>query len=187
MRVRTTASLLTTGLLIAGCAHKPAPAPVAAAEPDPFGYQKVSAVCTVSPVATGPAGDSATMTTRSDDGLCAIAVAQPGGTAYASFVLQTLPAHGKAFIHNYNNQTLIDYTATTAYAGPDSFTVSLVPSGGGARVPMVVTVSDDATGVVRPAPVVPYVAAPATTHHTRKTTSTTKTSTHRKKKPAATS
>ncbi len=182
MRARTTASLLTTGLLIAGCAHKPAPAPVAAAEPDPFGYQKVSAVCTVSPVATGPAGDSATMRARSDDGLCAVGVSQPDGTAYASFVLQTLPAHGKAFIHNYNNQTLIDYTATTAYAGPDSFTVSLIPSGGGVRVPMVVTVSDDATGVVRPAPVVPRAAEP-TTQHTHKAT----TKTRRKKKPAATS
>jgi hypothetical protein len=158
--VRAAASLLTTGLLIAGCAHKPLPAPAAAIAPDPFGYQPRSAVCTVSPVVAGPAGRSVTMSVRSDDGLCAVAVSQPDGTAYASFLLQALPEHGKAFIHNYNNQTLIDYTATTAYAGPDSFTVSLIPGDGGTRTVLHVVATVDATGVARPAAVVPYAAPP---------------------------
>ena len=179
MRVRAAASLLTTGVLIAGCAQKPAPAPVVAGAPDPFGYQKVSAVCTVSPVAAGPAGRSVTMATRSDDGLCVVPVSQPDGTAYVSFVLQTPPSHGKAFIHNYNNQTLVDYTATTAYAGPDSFTVSLIP-GSGPRVPLEVRVSADATGVARPALAAPAAAAPAS----RKSPTG---KTRRKKKTAATS
>ena len=180
MRVRAAASLLTTGLLIAGCAHPALQAPAAAVAPDPYGYQKVSAVCTVSPVVAGAAGRSATMSVRSDDGLCALPVAQSDGTAYASFLLQALPAHGKAFIHNYNNQTLVDYTATTAYAGPDSFTVSLIPNGSGTRVPLQVNVSVDATGVARPAVVVPYVTAPSTssTHKATKKTTTTR----RKKK-----
>ncbi len=167
MHVRAAASVLLTGLLIAGCANRPPPAPAAAIAPDPFGYQKRSAVCTVSPVAPGAAGGSVTMAVRSDDGLCAVAVSQPDGTAYASFLLQDLPEHGKAFIHNYNNQTLVDYTATTAYAGPDGFTVSLVPSGGGPRTLLHVSASVDATGVVRPAVVTPYAApAKGSTHRT---------------------
>ncbi len=169
MHVRAAASILLTGLLIAGCAHRPPPAPAAAIAPDPFGYLKRSAVCTVSPVTTAPAGRNVTMAVRSDDGLCALAVSQPDGTAYASFLLQDLPEHGKAFIHNYNNQTLIDYTATTAYAGPDGFSVSLVPSGGGPRTLLHVAATVDATGVPRPAVVTPYVA-PATKGGTHRTT-----------------
>ena len=150
--------MLTIGLLIAGCAQKPQPGPAAYVAPDPFGYQTRSAVCTVSPVV----GGRVTMSTRSDDGLCAVAVATPDGTAYTSFLLQTLPGHGKAFIHNYNNQTLIDYTATTAYSGPDSFTVSLIPAGG-PRVSLTIVASVDATGVARPAPPPPEAAPPPST------------------------
>ena len=91
---------------------------MAAIAPDPYGYFKRSAVCTVSPVVAGPAGRSVTMAVRSDDGLCAVAMSQPDGTAYASFLLQDLPAHGKAFIHNYNNQTLIDYTRPACRVRP---------------------------------------------------------------------
>ena len=170
MHVRVAAFFLSTGLLIAGCAQRPAPAPQAAIAPDPFGYQKRSAVCTVSPVAAGPAGRNVTMAVRSDDGLCAVAVSQPDGTAYASFLLQDLPEHGKAFIHNYNNQTLIDYTATTAYAGPDGFSVSLVPSGGGPRTLLHVAANVDATGVPRPAVVTPYAAPAAAKGGTHRTT-----------------
>ncbi|MCQ8278427.1 hypothetical protein NFI95_08170 [Acetobacteraceae bacterium KSS8] len=150
-----------------------APAPQVAIAPDPYGYLKQSAVCTLGPVKTDPAGNRVVqMSVRSDDGRCAVAVAQPDRTAYASFVLLTLPAHGKAMIHNYNNQTLVDYTPTTAYAGPDSFTVSLIPSATGPRTTLRVDATVDATGVVVPPP--PVVAAPPpsttgksshTTHH----------------------
>ena len=160
MHVRCPATLLATGLLMAGCAQKPQPGPAAAVAPDPFGYQPRSAVCTVGPLA----GGRVTMSTRSDDGLCAVAVATPGGAAYASFLLQSPPAHGKAFIHNYNNQTLVDYTATTAYAGPDSFVVSLVPASG-PRVPLTVVAQVDATGVARPAPPPEPASSPAKTAH----------------------
>lgn len=174
---------MSTGLLMAGCAQRPVPAPVAAIAPDPFGYEKVSAVCTLGPVKSDPSGRTISISVRSDDGLCAVPVAQPDGTAYASFLLQTLPAHGKAFIHNYNNQTLVDYTPTTAYAGPDSFTVSLVPTGAGQRTLLHVNAMVDATGVARPvAPIVPAAPPPSSTsskhrtvHHVvkKKTTTTT--------------
>ena len=183
MHVRAAASFLLTGLLIAGCANKPPPAPAVAIAPDPFGYQKRSAVCTVGPETASPAGRGVTMAVRSDDGLCAVAVSQPDGTAYASFLLQDLPEHGKAFIHNYNNQTLIDYTATTAYAGPDGFSVSLVPSGGGPRTLLHVAANVDATGVPRPAVVTPYVA-PATKGSAHRTTTK---SHHKAKKKSQTS
>lgn len=182
MHLRVAATLLITCALVAGCATRPAPAPAVAIAPDPFGYQPRSAVCTVSPVVTGPQGRSVSLSVRSDDGRCAIAVSQQDGTAYASFLMQTTPSHGKAFIYNYNNQTLIDYTASTAYAGPDNFTVSLIPPGGGRRESLQVTASVDATGVSRPVAIVPYVAPPVkgttrhsthrTTHH-KKTTSST--------------
>ena len=155
-----------TGVLIAGCAHRPAPEPEAAVAPNPFGYLKRSAVCTVAPIVAGPAGRSTSIAVRSDDGLCTVAVSQPDGTAYASFLLQPLPVNGKAFIYNYNNQTLVNYTATTAYSGPDSFTVSLIPTAGGPRQTLLVNAMVDATGVARPAPaLVPYVAPPATGTH----------------------
>ena len=155
-----------TGVLIAGCAHRPAPVPEAAVAPNPFGYLKRSAVCTVAPVVAGAVGRSTSIAVRSDDGLCTVAVSQPDGTAYASFLLQTLPAHGKAFIYNYNNQTLVNYTATTAYAGPDSFSVSLIPPGGGPRQSLQVNAMVDATGVIRPAAApVPYAAPPAASSH----------------------
>lgn len=181
MHVRAAASLLTTCLLMAGCAHKPLPAPQAAIAPDPFGYQPHSAVCTVAPIVAGPTGRSTSMSVRSDDGRCTVAVSQSDGTAYASFLLQTTPAHGKAFIYNYNNQTLVNYTATTAYSGPDAFTVSLIPAAGGARRDtLTVAAAVDATGVPRPVAVVPYVAPPSPTAHrtthTRKATRKKKTS-----------
>jgi hypothetical protein len=166
-----------TGILITGCAQKPLPAPAAAIAPNPFGYLKQSAVCTVSPIVNGPTGRSAKMSVRSDDGLCTVALSQPDGTAYASFLLQTLPAHGKAFIYNYNNQTLVNYTATTAYAGPDNFTVSLIPTAGHARVALQVAALADATGVVLPPPPpAPSVAAPSkSSHRSSKSTHSTRT------------
>jgi hypothetical protein len=164
VRVRVAATCLTLTGLLAGCAVKPPPAPPVA--PNPFGYLKRSAVCTTGPIGKTPEGQSVTIKTRSDDGLCGITVSQPGDGAYASFLLTTLPMHGDSFIYNYNKQTYVTYTATTAYAGPDSFTVSLVPGGGKPRSALRVDVSVDATGVALPPP--PVVAKPepkVTTHH----------------------
>ena len=150
--------------LVGGCVHQPPPqAPL---PPNPFGYLKRSAVCVPGPVSHVGDGRSVELKTRSDDGLCSIAISQPEGDAYASFLLTTLPVHGNSFIYNYNKQTYVTYTATTAYAGPDSFTVSLVPGGGKPRSALKVDVSVDATGVALPPP--PVVAKPepkVTTHH----------------------
>lgn len=169
---------MVTGLAMAACAQKPVPVAAPPAEPDPFGYRKVSAVCKVGPLTGNPGGPiSVAMAVRSDDGLCVVPVQQTGGGAYASFLLTTVPQHGKAFIHNYNGQTLVDYTATTAYAGPDAFTVSLVPVGNGPRTSLSVTETVDNTGVPVPAAAPAVAPAPATTSHTTSHHATTRHST----------
>ncbi|WP_428374827.1 hypothetical protein [Lichenicoccus sp.] len=146
---------LTTAGLLAGCVQKPPTPPVI--PPNPFGYLKRSALCSIGPISKTAGGRAVAVKARSDDGLCDVAIDQPGGGAYASFVLTTLPTHGKSFIYNYNNKTYVTYTADTAYAGPDSFAVGLVPGGGQPRSTLQVEVSADATGVALPPP---PVAAP---------------------------
>ncbi len=150
--------LTLTGLFAAGCAQKPLPQ--AQIAPNPFGYLKRSAVCTYTPIDKTSQGRTVEIKTRSDDGLCGVTVSQPEGDAYASFLLTTLPMHGNSFIYNYNKQTYVTYTANTAYAGPDRFTVSLIPGGGKPRTALDVTVSVDATGVVLPPPPVAEKAVP---------------------------
>jgi hypothetical protein len=151
--------------LLAGCAHPQIP--VASPPVNPFAAIRASALCEVTPVAIAPNGaGTAKMSVRSDDGACAIKVAQPDASSYGSFVLTTLPDHGKAFIYNYYNATYISYTATTAYAGGDHFAVSLIPGQGRPRVPLSVDVTVQAgVGVAPPAEAAPApVAAPTTTH-----------------------
>ncbi len=154
VRVRVAVLSLTTAGLLAGCVQKP-PAPQVV-QPNPFGYLKHAALCSIGRVEKTAGGRAVAIKVRSDDGLCDVAIDQPGGGAYASFVLSTLPTHGKSFIYNYNNKTYVTYTADTAYAGPDSFAVGLVPGGGQPRSTLQVEVSADATGVALPPP--PVVA-----------------------------
>ena len=160
MRVRFAVLSLTTAGLLAGCVKPPTPVSV---PPNPFGYLKRSAMCSIGPVATTASGRNVAIKARSDDGLCDVAIDQPGGGPYASFLLSTLPTHGKSFIYNYNNKTYVTYTADTAYAGPDSFAVSLVPGDGKPRSTLKVEVVADATGVSLPPPP-PPVAAPPEEH-----------------------
>ncbi len=154
MRLGIAAIFLTlTGL--AGCAHAPLP-PAEQVAPDPFGYLKRSALCSPGKLATTPQGRAVTIRTRSDGGLCTVALSQPEGGAYASFVLSGLPMHGSSFIYNYDKRTHVTYTADTAYAGADAFAVSLIPGNGKPRSLLRVEVSADATGVPPP----PAAAAP---------------------------
>nr|WP_294914681.1 hypothetical protein [uncultured Neokomagataea sp.] len=158
MRLRGSAislgSACAVALLLSGCAQTPLVQRAVA--PNPFGYQKVSAVCHVSPVTTGADGSMAvTMAVRSDDGLCALSVQQPGGGNYASFGVNPAPSHGKAFLYNYDGQTYVDYTPATSFVGSDSFTAELIPVSGGKREHLTVKATVDATGVSVTAPVPP--------------------------------
>ncbi|GAN60251.1 Ig-like domain-containing protein [Acetobacter cibinongensis] len=159
MRLRGIAVLALTGGLLAGCATTSGP--VRTGTPNPFGYLKKSAVCSTTPVKTGPDGQlSTTMTVRSDDGLCELKLSQPSGKAYASFGVSPAPEHGKAFLYSLDDDTHVSYTPTMGYAGTDSFTVTLIPGGGQKRTRLTVTAQVDATGVVIAKPVVPAVTAP---------------------------
>ena len=170
MSLRITLRCLIPAVALAGCAQQP-PAP--SVPPNPFGYLKPSAVCKPGPVAKTAAGLEVAMKVRSDDGYCGVDLHAPAGGAYMSFVLTALPAHGKSFIYNYNNHTAVTYTAATAYAGADSFTVSLIPAASEGstpgsnqkRVPLKVLVTVDATGVAPPAP--PPPPAKPEPHHAR--------------------
>ena len=153
----TTGALLSAGVL-GGCAQV---APRPTVSPNPFGYLKRSAVCSTGPINTTAAGLLVAIKTRSDDGLCSVGLSEPKGGAYASFLLSTLPMHGNSFIYNYDDHTIVNYTAATAYAGTDSFTVSLIPTARGPRVPLTVDVAVDATGVKPPPPPPPPTPAPA--------------------------
>jgi len=163
---------------MAGCAQKPLPQ-AAPLPPNPFGYLKRAAVCDTTPAVDGPGGRVATMKVRSDDGLCSLMVQQPDGTSYASFVLTDAPAHGKAFLYNWNNETVVSYTPTTAYAGADSFTVGLIPGSGRPRQLLRVTATVDATGVRLPVVAAPP-PPPASTSKSKTSTSKHRTTRHKK-------
>lgn len=164
-------------MALSACAQKPVVQRIVA--PNPFGYQKASAVCHTGPVQKAANGDlSVTMTVRSDDGLCALPVKTAANTNYASFGVSPAPNHGKAFLYNYDDATYVNYTPSTAYAGSDTFTAILIPGNGQPRVRLTVTATVDATGVVIAKPVV-APPTPAETAQKAKTTTrrrTTKTS-----------
>ena len=155
-------------MALSACAQKPIIQRIV--PPNPFGYQKVSAVCHVGPVQKAANGAlSATMTVRSDDGLCALPVRTAANTNYASFGVSPAPKHGKAFLYNYDDATYVNYTPSTAYAGTDSFTAILIPGNGQPRVSLTVNATVDATGVVVAKPAV----VPPTPAETVKKTKTT--------------
>ncbi|MFS3135530.1 hypothetical protein ACLRDC_09110 [Gluconacetobacter sacchari] len=150
---RSSAILVAVSAVLAGCQNKPALQ--VAGPPDPFGYMKRSAVCRVSPVkSAGPALKTASMSVRSDDGNCVVLVQSDGEHAYASFGVAPAPEHGKAFLYNHNDHTVVMYTPNTAYAGPDHFGVTLIRGPGQPRDTLEITATVDATGVIVPTPMV---------------------------------
>jgi hypothetical protein len=66
------------------------------------------------------------MKLANDGGWCAFAV-NNAGKPYDAGLLLTAPAHGKVLIHTVGNDTRVDYTPAARYAGPDAFTVRLIP------------------------------------------------------------
>ncbi|BCI66990.1 hypothetical protein AA0242T_0051 [Acetobacter aceti NRIC 0242] len=172
MRLKVLAVPVLATSFLAGCNHGPLQSG-RYGSPDPFGYMKTSAVCQTTKPTTDAQGDRvATMTVRSDDGRCVLAVAPPDGGAYASFGVSPTPEHGKAFLYTLDGQTQIAYTPVMAYSGPDKFSVVLIRGPGQKRDNLTVNVTVDATGVVIPKPA---VSAPTPERkETRKATTTTK-------------
>nr|WP_240906306.1 hypothetical protein [Komagataeibacter xylinus] len=141
MRLRLSAIMMTTGILLAGCDNKPAVnLGGITGTPNPYNYMKASGQCQVGSLAdAGKNTKSTTMQVRSDDGYCAIETRASAGHPYASFGVSPAPDHGKVFIYNYNDHTYVTYTANTAYSGPDKFRVVLIPGGDKPREYMDVT------------------------------------------------
>ena len=81
---------------------------------------------------------TATLQVGNDGGWCAIAVSR-GGDPYAAGLLITPAAHGRVFIHPVGDDTRIDYTPATGYAGPDAFAVRLIPGNPVIRVSVTVS------------------------------------------------
>ena len=112
--------------LLAGCAQPPPP--VSTTRLYAIDLAGAAKRCTPGPV-TPVAGKevAATMTVGNDGGWCAFTVAQPGPQPYAAGLLTVEPGHGRVYIHPVGDNTRIDYTPDAGYAGPDAFTVTLLP------------------------------------------------------------
>lgn len=131
---------------LVACAQKPTVQRVVPA--NPWGYQKASALCKTTASKNDAGGHMAvSMTVRSDDGLCAIALQKPDKTAFVSFGVDPAPTHGKVFIYNFDDHTYVTYTPTTAYAGKDTFMAILIPGSGAPRLKLLVDAVVDATDV----------------------------------------
>ena len=142
VRPRVAAALALLGLL-AGCAGPPKPQ---ASGPAPRLYaidlQGAAKLCKVTQVKP-QAGKTvaATMTIGNDGGWCAIAVHQTEAGApepYAAGLLTARAAHGRVYIHTVGADTRIDYTPVAGYAGPDRFSVSLLPESAAIQVSVTV-------------------------------------------------
>ncbi|QHI95148.1 hypothetical protein GT348_01565 [Aristophania vespae] len=84
-------------LMLSGCANHPIARQIAS-PPDPFGYEKVSSLCKLSPLTTAKDGKmSVEMTVGSDEGKCALSVSKSGGGSYVSFGLIQLQSMEKLF------------------------------------------------------------------------------------------
>lgn len=68
----------------------------------------------------------AQMQVSNEGGWCGITTSR-GGTAFASYLLVTRPAHGRVFAHRVGGNTRIDYTPDQGFTGTDSFAVRMIP------------------------------------------------------------
>lgn len=149
MRLRLASQLLASGVLasaLAACAH-PAPEAAAALPPNPYGYLKPASVCDA-PAPTLSSGGvvGATMRMSADGGFCAAHFSEPGQMPYAAGLVTRIAQHGQTLIYNYNGATVVNYTPTAGYLGPDSVTIELVAGPGQPRstVNLAITVGTSA-------------------------------------------
>jgi hypothetical protein len=121
-----------TAIALQGCAPKPPAAPAARV----FAADMTGAahVCTAPPVSPG-AGQTTDVAINlgNDGGWCAITV-NNNGRPFDAGLLLAQPQHGKVLIHTVGNDTRIDYTPAAHYAGPDAFSVRLIPGDATIRI-----------------------------------------------------
>ncbi len=95
--------------------------------------------CTVAPMAVVDSRDTPiAMSVGNDGGWCALTLST-SGRPYSAGLLTVRPAHGRVYVHTVGSTTRIDYTPATQYAGPDKFSVKMVPGDAVAQVTVTVT------------------------------------------------
>lgn len=144
MRLRLASQWLGSVALasaVAACAQRPVEAP-APPPPNPYGYLKPAAFCEA-PAPKLPTSGNATAAMRlsADGGFCAIRFSQPGNAPFAAGLVIHVPQHGQPLIYNYNGATVVSYTPSAGYIGPDSMTLELVPGAGQKRVQLTLAIS----------------------------------------------
>jgi Bacterial Ig domain len=125
-----------TAALLQACAQQPPPPAARVFAADMAGAAKACSVPATKPVAGQET--QVPMKVANDGGWCAITV-NDGGKPYSAGLLVAAPAHGKVFVHTVGNDTRIDYTPAPHFAGPDAFTVRLIPGDATIRVAATVT------------------------------------------------
>ena len=141
MRLRLASQLLATGALasaLSACAPPAAEAPPPLPH-NPYGYLKPAAVCDAPAPANG--SGSATMRMSADGGYCAVHFSQGGGMPYAAGLVTRIAQHGQTLIYNYNGATVVNYTPTAGYIGPDSVAIELGAGPGRPRTTVSLTIS----------------------------------------------
>lgn len=133
-------AMIGLAVLLQGCAPQARPASGTRLFATDFaGGAKSCNVPKVSPAAGKET--PAAMTVGNDGGWCGITV-DNNGHPYSAGLLTDRPEHGQVYIHSVGDATRIDYTPAKGYAGPDKFTVRLLP--GNAVVRATVTVEKGA-------------------------------------------
>jgi hypothetical protein len=118
---------LALASLLAGCSHEVkqrAATPVYSV--DFRGGAKTCAVPKNLSLAPDKPTDAA-ITVVNDGGWCGVTVAQAGDKPYDAGLVTTRPAHGKVLVHTVGDNTRVDYTPETGFAGSDAYAVRLVP------------------------------------------------------------
>ncbi len=125
-------------LFLAGCQQQAA-RPVSTTRLFATDQMGAAKSCTVSGLGAPAPGKEveATMAVGNDGGWCGITV-DNGGRPFAAGLLSVRPAHGRVFIHSVGDTTRIDYTPNPGFAGPDGFTVRLLPGEGTLRATVTV-------------------------------------------------
>jgi hypothetical protein len=130
-------AIVLIGTLLQACG-KPGPAGsrlrVYAA--DVAGAAKTCEVPNISPTAGQTTEASIKMV--NDGGWCALTAHQGGPKPFEAGLLTTRPGHGNVLIHEVGDETRIDYTPDSGFAGADSFTVHLIPGDASVRVAVTV-------------------------------------------------
>jgi hypothetical protein len=137
-RAAAMVTVLAGTAVLAGCAHNGPTArrglPVYSA--DVSGAAKLCNTPSVSLAAGKPT--TAAIKVGNDGGWCGVSVQQDGPKPYDAGLLTARPEHGTVTVHSVGDSTRIDYVPDRGYAGPDSYTVNLLP--GSATLKVDVTV-----------------------------------------------